>query len=233
MSQSPHKKIYIEGNIGSGKSTFLELLSKYLHKFKDHNIDASIVQEPVDLWLNTKDSDGENILEKFYKDQDKWSYAFQMNSFISRLKVIDEKIKKICHDSFDTILFIERSIYTDKNCFARLLYENGKMTQLEYDIYVNWNDWLAEEFKARADAYIYLYCDPVTNDLRIKERNRNGESDIPLDYLKKLHEKHEIWMNNEKEKNVKVFTIDALENFKNKQKMDEIFEKLVEFIKGL
>ena len=61
------------------------------------------------------------------------------------------------------IVFIERSIFTDKNCFAKLCYENGKMTQLEYDTYCKWNNWLSEQFNAKADGYIYLKCDPKEN----------------------------------------------------------------------
>ena len=55
--------IYIEGNIGSGKSTFAKNLSvKYLRSFLKQNLDARIVQEPVDQWVKTYDSDGKNIL---------------------------------------------------------------------------------------------------------------------------------------------------------------------------
>ena len=56
--------IYIEGNIGTGKTTFLNLLEKYLKRFENINYDARIVLEPVDEWMETKDSDGQNILEK-------------------------------------------------------------------------------------------------------------------------------------------------------------------------
>ena len=80
--------IYIEGNIGTGKTTFLNLLKNYIEKFRDINLDARVVLEPVDEWMETRDSDGKNILEKFYSDQGRYSYIFQMNSFISRIKRI-------------------------------------------------------------------------------------------------------------------------------------------------
>ena len=86
--------IYIEGNIGTGKTTFINLLKQYLHKFNDLELDGRIVLEPVDEWLETKDSSGFNILDKFYKDQEKWSFPFQMNSFISRVKYIQDEISK-------------------------------------------------------------------------------------------------------------------------------------------
>ena len=50
--------IYIEGNIGSGKSTFNSLLKDYLSKFESLELDARVILEPVDEWMETKDSDG-------------------------------------------------------------------------------------------------------------------------------------------------------------------------------
>ena len=158
--------IYIEGNIGSGKSTFIELLNNHLDKFR---IEPNVVLEPVDDWLNTKDSDGKHILEKFYGDQEKWSFAFQMNSFISRIKKIED-VFRMSHSGKGEMVFAERSIYTDRHCFSKLCYENGKMTKMEYDIYCRWSDWLADEFHMKPDAYIYLRCLPNVNSERITER---------------------------------------------------------------
>ena len=122
--------IYIEGNIGSGKSTFIDLMREHLSKFKTHGLEPLVILEPVDEWMKTEDADGKNILEKFYGDQEKWSFAFQMNSFISRSKSIHDIIKE--NPNLD-VIFVERSVFTDKNCFASMLYESGKMNELEND----------------------------------------------------------------------------------------------------
>lgn len=221
--------IYIEGNIGTGKSTFIEKLQSYLNKFDDTQLNVKLVLEPVDEWLKTEDSDGQNILQKFYGNQEKWAFTFQMNSFISRVKKIQDEF----NDNYkDTLLFVERSIFTDRHCFAKLCYENGKMTKLEYDIYCKWNDWLSEQFKVKPDAYIYLRCEPSENVKRIKERARNSEESIPIEYLESLHEKHDEWMNFEKE-NVPVYIVDAMKNFKDESVMDKIVENLVNFVKNI
>ena len=221
--------IYIEGNIGTGKSTFIEKLQSYLNKFVDTQLNVKLVLEPVDEWLKTEDSDGQNILQKFYGNQEKWAFTFQMNSFISRVKKIQDEF----NDNYkDTLLFVERSIYTDRHCFAKLCYENGKMTKLDYDIYCKWNDWLSEQFKVKPDAYIYLRCEPTENVKRIKERSRNSEESIPIEYLESLHEKHDEWMNFEKE-NVPVYIVNAMKNFKDESVMDKIVENLVNFVKDI
>ena len=148
-----------------------------------------------------------------------------MNSFISRIKKIEEAGKT-------NILFVERSIYTDRHCFAKLCYEGGKMTKLEYDIYCKWNDWLSQGFNVKPDAYIYLKCHPNINSERIKERSRDGEENIPLEYLQALHDKHEEWMEKES-RSIPVLTIDAMDNFKDEQVMDKIIENVKAFIKSL
>ena len=51
--------IYIEGNIGSGKSTFIDNLKKYID---EKGLYALILQEPVKEWLKLKDSKGKNVL---------------------------------------------------------------------------------------------------------------------------------------------------------------------------
>ena len=230
--------IYIEGNIGSGKTTFVNLLNKYLDHFYDIGIEAKSIEEPVNEWMNTKDENGKNILEHFYEDQSKWSFCFQMNSFISRVKKIKDELDKprVVDDNdkeFDRLLLVERSIYTDKWCFAKNCFENGNISQLEYDIYSKWNQWLSDEFKVTPDAYIYLRCLPNVNNERIIQRNREGEQNIPIEYLECLHNKHEEWMNIEKENNIPVFTIDSTVNFKDERIMSEIFNKLFTFIATL
>ena len=53
--------ISIEGNIGTGKSSLVRMLEEK-YKYTDAIV---FIQEPVNEWLNLKDTDGENILEKF------------------------------------------------------------------------------------------------------------------------------------------------------------------------
>ena len=67
--------IYIEGNIGAGKTTFVNNLKKVLFSFQKIGIDAEIVTEPVDEWMHTYESDGKNILEKFYEIKTNGAFA--------------------------------------------------------------------------------------------------------------------------------------------------------------
>jgi len=220
--------IYIEGNIGSGKSTFVRLLQNYLAKFATKPV---LVQEPVDEWMETRDSDGSNILEKFYSDLPRWSFTFQMNSFISRAHKIQKE--RTPDNNWDPFMLVERSIYTDRHCFAVNCFNSGQMTKMEYDIYCKWNDWLSREFKLRPDGYIYLRCDPSVNTNRISKRSRDGEAGIPQKYLESLHQCHEDWMDKETNNGVPVLTIDVSEDFTSNERMNSLFTQVKEFCESV
>ena len=175
--------IHVEGNIGAGKSTFINFIK--------NNTDYNISQEPVDEWMKIKDENGKSLLELFYNDIDRWSFVFQMNCFISRV----HNSKNMPKTGFN---FIERSILSDK-IFSKNCYEGNNMNKIEFDVYTRWSDWLKDKLCNNIDAVIYLKTTPEISNERIKKRLRDGEDDIPLEYLKKLHQGHEEWLCNEKE----------------------------------
>ena len=82
--------ISVEGSIGSGKSTLLKRLKDIL---KESN-NIIFLQEPVDEWETIKDKNGITILQKFYEDQEKYSFAFQMMAYISRLSLLKRTIEE-------------------------------------------------------------------------------------------------------------------------------------------
>ena len=174
----------IDGNIGSGKSTAVRALKESLK----YNSTFIFLEEPVDDWNNVKSKDGETILEKFYANQEKYSFSFQMMAYISRLALLRKTIRENpgCH------IVTERSIYTDKNVFAKMLYDDGKIEEVEYQIYLKWFDEFIEEVKV--DYVIYIKATAEKCFERIKKRNRSGESEIPLDYLIKCGQYHDDWI---------------------------------------
>jgi len=208
-------KIYIEGNIACGKSTFTKLLS---NKFKNYEF----VQEPVDEWINTKDNNDVNILEHFYKNPERWSFAFQMTTFITR-------IQKISNIPKNKLAFIERSVFTDRHCFSKNLYETGKLNDIEWNLYTNWFEWLSKTFNVEPCLFIYLKTNPEVCFKRLQKRSRNEESSVPLDYLVQLHNKHETWLNNIEDS--RILTIDANKEFETDlDRFNEIIDKINTFI---
>lgn len=210
-------KLYIEANIGAGKTTFINKLKKYYSS----NNDIICIEEPVDEWLQFKDSNNNNILNMFYENQNRWSYTFQMNAFMTRIESIKKKYEQ------GKINFIERSIYTDKNCFALICKENGSINEIEWKLYNNWFQWLNNKFDVEPEGYIYIKTSPKTCYERIKKRNRTEESNIPLEYLNNLNEKHEKWLISNDNNNVPVLVLDGEEDFENDEM---VFMKYLEKI---
>ena len=181
----------IDGNIGSGKSTLVSELQKRLlvDSFLDLGKFTNIIflQEPVDVWKTIKDSKGITILEKFYKDQKEWSFAFQMMAYISRLSLLKKTIK----ENPNSIIITERSVYTDRHVFAKMLFDSKKINDIEYAIYLKWFDDFVEE--APVDGVIYVNVSPETCLARVEKRGRKGET-IPLEYLKECGQYHNDWL---------------------------------------
>jgi len=172
--------ISIEGNIGSGKSTLFEKLK--IHFSNNKNI--IFVREPVDIWESIQDENGTTILEKFYQDQIKYSFSFQIMAYISRINLLKETIKQ--HPGVTIIT--ERSLYTDKMVFAKMLYDTHKIEYINYQIYLNLFDTFKNDFNV--DNIIYIKTDPDVCYNRILKRARNGENNISLDYLQLCNTYH-------------------------------------------
>lgn len=204
--------ISIEGNIGSGKSTLVSELQKH---FND-NSDIGFLQEPIDIWNGIKDESGTTILEKFYKDNEKYAFQFQIMAFTSRLSLIKEAVSK----NYKFII-MERSLYTDSNIFAKMLYDDKKISEIEYSIYkLLYNQFINE---MPVTQIIYVKAEPTTSSERVIKRNRTGET-IPLEYLEKCHSYHENWLINEPN----VLTLDGENDIK---KNPEIIEDWIYEIK--
>ena len=104
----------VEGNIGSGKSTLVKELQKKMPNVLGKQI--IYVQEPVDEWSKIKDINGETILEKFYANQHKYAFSFQMMAYISRLALL----RNIVRSNPNAIIITERSVFTDREVFAKI-----------------------------------------------------------------------------------------------------------------
>jgi deoxyadenosine/deoxycytidine kinase len=181
--------VSIEGNIGSGKSTLLEKLRE---EYKDNKY-VRFLREPVDEWEKIKDKDGNTMLQKFYANQNEYSFAFQMMAYISRLAIIRDTVREIINMSSDQdfkkfVIITERSLYTDKFVFAKMLYDQGKIEDVKYQIYLNWFDEFAKDFPV--NDVIHVNTDPSKCYERIHKRSRIGEEVIPLAYLEACHKYH-------------------------------------------
>jgi deoxyadenosine/deoxycytidine kinase len=218
-----HKLISIDGNIGSGKSTIMEALK---HKFSD-NKNVVFLREPVDEWAQIKDENNVTILEKFYANQKDYSFSFQMMAYISRLALLKEAVKNNPH----AIFISERSLFTDREVFAKMLYKSGFIEEVNYKIYLKWFDSFSSEFPLHK--VIYVKADPQVCFDRIKKRSRTGESNIPLTYLENCHIHHNDMLDKTNSNCIceDQFVLDGnIDIYQNDNQLDQWIQEIEKFI---
>ena len=220
-AQNSQKYFVVEGNIGAGKSTFLKVINTFLN--------AQVVYEPHEKW---QDVGGENLLDRFYTDTQRWAYTFQTYAFITRVLEREIQAKKNSHP----FQILERSVYSDRYCFAKNCYELGLMNALEWKLYQEWFSWLVDSYMAKPSGFIYLQTDPKICYKRLLKRNRSEEASVSLDYLQLLHSKHEKWLI-EKEgvapylKDTPVLVIPCNEDFEQDVAMQKAhMAKIIDFL---
>ena len=195
--------ISIEGNIGVGKTTFMDILKRNFNE-------SEIVYEPLKIWENLIDTDGDNILNKFYKDQNRWAYSFQNLACITRMTMIEDTIQ----NTSAKYIFLDRSLGTDKHVFEKMLYNSGKISEIEHNMYNMWCDFYYKYIRPEFNnIIIYLRCSTETAINRIKKRGRVEEKDISYDYINELHKYHEEWLIDDITNNIIV--IDCDKDFEN------------------
>ncbi|HEX2977604.1 MAG TPA: deoxynucleoside kinase [Candidatus Babeliales bacterium] len=172
--------VSLEGNIGAGKSTFLKLVERALS--------VQAIFEPHAKWQQVGGT--ENLLERFYADGQRWAYTFQTYAFVTRVMEQEAHARK----SRYPVQVLERSVFSDRYCFAKNAFEQGLMNALEWKLYQEWFSWLVDGYVAQPAGFIYLRTTPEVCYERLKKRNRSEERNVSLDYLSTIHEKHEQWL---------------------------------------
>ncbi|XP_025787545.1 deoxyguanosine kinase, mitochondrial isoform X1 [Lynx canadensis] len=239
------RKLSIEGNIAVGKSTFVKLLTETYPEWH-------IATEPVATWQNVQAAGTQkaytaqnlgNLLDMMYQEPARWSYTFQTCSFMSRLKVQLEPFPEKQLQSKKAVQIFERSVYSDRYIFAKNLFENGSLSDIEWHIYQDWHSFLLQEFASRVKlhGFIYLQATPQVCWKRLHHRAREEEKGIELAYLEQLHSQHEAWLVHKTTRlhfeallNIPVLVLDVNDDFSEEEtKQEELLKKVNTFVNNL
>ena len=227
--------VSFDGNIGSGKSTTCYEYEQYLKRHTDDDggifpgvtcleEEVCFLDEPVALWNQVCDKDGVNILTNLYKDIRANAFKFQMMAYISRLALLRKAVKnpKI------KVIITERSVETDRNVFAKMLYDTGDISHDEFQIYTLWFDEFLTDVPL--SGIIYINASPDVCLARIEKRARAGET-IHSDYIQRCHEYHEDWI---RARGCPLLELPANEDMiETPRILSERMERITEFIRGL
>jgi len=203
------KHIAVAGNIGAGKTTLTELLSKH-YKWIPH----------------FEDVDHNPYLLDFYEDMPRWSFNLQIYFLNSRLRQLTE-----IQRGTETVIQ-DRTIYEDANIFAPNLHEMGLMSKRDFDNYYQFFQTLRMMVQP-PDLLIYLKASVPTLVGQIQKRGREYEENIRLDYLKRLNEYYNKWIDNYKEGPLLVVDIDKNKFPENEEHLGEIIRRVESELYGL
>ncbi|MCX4359162.1 MAG: deoxynucleoside kinase [Rikenellaceae bacterium] len=197
--------IAISGNIGSGKTSLVEMLSSRLG------------YEPFFERIDNP------YLDSFYQDMARWSFNLQM-SFLSKKTL---QVKEIMDSKNDIIQ--DRTIFEEAYVFVRNLNRMGLMSTQDYELYMTFFDLLAAGIR-RPDIIVYLKASIPTLISQIRRRGREYEMGIQPEYLEGLNELYDDWIDGY-DGRVIIVDVDRYDFVLSADHFDIITEKIVSEIK--
>ncbi len=169
-TKNKNMHIAVAGNIGSGKTTLTGLIARH------YGWEAQY-----------EDVDDNPYLNDFYEDMQRWSFNLQiyfLNSRFSQIVQIRQSNKTVIQD---------RTIYEDAYIFAPNLHSMGLMSTRDFENYFALFNLMSSLIEP-PDLLIYLRASIPTLVNQINNRGRKYENNIRLDYLKRLNERYEAWI---------------------------------------
>ena len=201
--------IAVAGNIGAGKTTLTELLAKH-YKWEAHFED--VVDNPY--------------LDDFYTQMARWSFNLQiyfLNTRYRQILKIRESGKSVIQD---------RTIYEDAFIFAPNLHAMGLMTNRDFQNYISLFE-LMESLVQPPDLLIYLRSSIPNLVNQIHKRGREYESSISIDYLSRLNERYEAWVEGYERGKMLIVNVDDLDFVDNPEHLGEVINRIDAEIHGL
>lgn len=185
--KTPGKTIAIAGNIGTGKSSLVEFLTRTygIQPFYEPN-------------------DENPYLPDFYQDMNRWSFHSQLYFLSNKFRMHRQL------DKMSGVVVLDRTIYEDAEIFATALHKMRNFTGRDWDTYWNFYQIILDAIRP-PDLMIYLRCSMRTLRKRIRLRGRTMEQDIPLSYLKRLEGLYEQWLGSYEFSEVLVLETDKLD----------------------
>ncbi|WP_330442536.1 deoxynucleoside kinase [Flavobacterium sp. C4GT6] len=201
--------IAVAGNIGAGKTTLTELLAKHF-KWEPHFED--VVDNPY--------------LDDFYHQMERWSFNLQIYFLNTRLRQVlqfKESGKKIIQD---------RTIYEDSYIFAPNLHAMGLMSNRDFNNYTSLFE-LMETFVGAPDLLIYLRSSIPNLVKQIHKRGRDYENSISIDYLSRLNERYEAWIQNYDKGKLLIIDVDKNDFVDSPEDLGDIINRINAELNGL
>lgn len=201
--------ITIAGTVGVGKSTMTNALA-----------------DALGFRTSFEKVDTNPYLDKFYADFNRWSFHLQVYFLAERFK--DQK--RIFEYGGGFVQ--DRSIYEDTGIFAKMHYEKGTMSKVDYETYTSLFDAMVmTPYFPHPDLLIYLEgsLDDILS--RIQERGRPMEQQTPISYWEEMHQRYENWINSFNACPVLRLNINDYDIIQNEQSIEPIVKRISYFLR--
>ena len=172
---------------------------------KQSNVNLKIIPEPVHLWRNLN---GNNLLDLMYQDPEKWAFPFhsyvQLTMLQNHLELLNNGDSNVASENFKGeelhINIMERSLFSARYCFAQNLANSNMINKAQYEILDKWYNWMSSSHDCNLDIIFYLRTNPEVCMSRLQKRGRPEETtSVSMEYLQKIHDLHERWLNPSRE----------------------------------
>lgn len=196
--------ITIAGTVGVGKSTLTQKLA-----------------DALDFKTSFEKVDGNPYLEKYYQDFNRWSFHLQIYFLAERFKEQKRMFQ------YGGGFIQDRSVYEDTAIFARMNYDNGSMSQEDFETYNSlFQAMVMTPYFPHPDLIIYLEGDIDEIVARIGERGRQMELETPKEYWYNLHARYEEWIENFTTAPVLRLNINEYDLVNDEKSLDYILTKI-------
>lgn len=202
------KFVVVAGNIGAGKSTLVQILSDRLG--------FTPFFEPVN---------DNPYLSDFYKDMQRWSFHSQLYFLTRRLRIHKQLL------AAEGSVVQDRSVYEDAEIFARNLFLQGDISTRDYAVYQDLYQILISLLPP-PNLIVYLRASVPTLQGRISKRGRDYEASIPVDYLGRLNNLYEEWIDSFTQCPVLIVPSDSLNLVSSDENISQVVNAIQEKLSG-
>lgn len=203
------KHLAVAGNIGAGKTTLCSKLGKHFG------------------WdVHYESTDDNPYLSDFYEDMQRWSFNLQVYFLNSRYRQV------LNIQNGDRTVIQDRTIYEDARIFAPNLRDMGLMGLRDFENYDSLFELMLSQVRP-PDLLIYLRANVGTLVDHIQQRGRDYEGSISIDYLKRLNDRYENWINSYKDGKLLIIDVDGMDFDKNPTDFGSIVDKVNGELYGL